>query len=175
MSMFKISLVNAKKSFKSYSIYLITVSLCIAFLCTIFTVSQDEQINDPRLHNMTTFQTLFIFTQVAVILLLFWFIRYMGKYIFNLRLKEFASYMLLGVENKNINFLFGLEQSILGLFSCALGIFLGSLLYTVLPKFVMSFLDLEYKVSPFLPASEVVKTLAVVFFIIDSKMSFAFV
>lgn len=165
MSMFKISLVNAKKSFKSYSIYLITVSLCIAFLCTIFTVSQDEQINDPRLHNMTTFQTLFIFTQVAVILLLFWFIRYMGKYIFNLRLKEFASYMLLGVENKNINFLFGLEQSILGLFSCALGIFLGSLLYTVLPKFVMYFLDLEYKVSPFLPASEVVKTLAVVFFI----------
>ena len=110
MSMFKISLVNAKKSFKSYSIYLITVSLCIAFLCTIFTVSQDEQINDPRLHNMTTFQTLFIFTQVAVILLLFWFIRYMGKYIFNLRLKEFASYMLLGVENKNINFLFGLNS-----------------------------------------------------------------
>ncbi|UTC61672.1 ABC transporter permease [Treponema sp. OMZ 787] len=161
--MFKLSVINAKKSFKDYSIYIITVALCIAFLCTIFTVSQDEQINNPRLRNMETFKALFSCAKVAVIFVLFWFIRYMGKYIFNLRLKEFASYMLLGVENKNINLLYGIEQAMLGLFSCALGLVLGSLLYTVLPKIVMSFLDLEYKTTLFLPVSEVVKTVLVVF------------
>ncbi len=175
--MFKLSLINAKKSFKNYSIYIITLACCIAFLFSVFIILQDEQINNPRLQRMRLFTSLFALAKISIICVLFWLINYMGKYILASRSKEFALYMLLGIENKNINILYAVEQLILSFISIILGLVLGALLYSILPKFIMLFLDLEYESSFFMPKEAVFKTIIIVFFIyifyiVKSKFKF---
>lgn len=160
--MFKLSLLNIKRSAKNYIMYLITIAFEIAFLITILACLQDKQLYDPMLHDIEIFIGLFRLSQAAVILVIIWLIRYMGKYILNLRSKEFATYMLLGVENKNINRLYGIEQFILGLIALPLGLLFGGALYAILPKIVLSLLELEYT-PKLLPPDAIIKTCLWVF------------
>lgn len=160
--MFKLSIINAKQSFKMYSIYLITLCLEIAFLTTLFAILQDEQFYNPRLYN-NMFSVLFILVNIIIILVIFWLIGYTGKYILRLRSKEFALYMLSGIENKNINLLYSLEQSIIGVVALVCGLILGGIFYAILPKLVMSFLGLHYTIRFILPLSVIFKTTIWVF------------
>ncbi|MEG2018788.1 MAG: FtsX-like permease family protein, partial [Clostridium sp.] len=66
--------------------------------------------------------TTYIITALLVVL-----IGYVNKYMIKRRKREFATYILLGIPQRNVAFMFFIETLVMGLGSIVFGIFFGTL------------------------------------------------
>jgi putative ABC transport system permease protein len=66
--------------------------------------------------------TTYIITGLLIVL-----IGYVNKYMMKRRKREFATYILLGIPQRNVAFMFFIETLVMGIVSIAFGIFLGTL------------------------------------------------
>jgi putative ABC transport system permease protein len=66
--------------------------------------------------------TTYIITGLLIVL-----IGYVNKYMMKRRKREFATYILLGIPQRNVAFMFFIETLVMGMVSIAFGIFLGTL------------------------------------------------
>ncbi|GAA0070935.1 ABC transporter permease [Clostridium sardiniense] len=134
----KLAISNAKKSIKDYLIYFITITLCVSLFYAFTSLSSssyefitEESYKFDMLKDILKYST-YIITALLVVL-----IGYVNKYMIRRRQREFATYILLGAEQKNVALMFFIETLIVGILAIILGIFIGTLFSQVVTALVL--------------------------------------
>lgn len=124
MSSFKIVMINFKRNFRTYGLYIMSMIFSVATYYNFLSMSFNPQFQDTKEISMyvsiasgaaTFFMTLF----------LVFFIIYSSNFFLNQRKKEIGLYSFMGVDNKKIGVIFASEGLLLGSISVVLGIFIG--------------------------------------------------
>ncbi len=124
----KLSLSNARRSIKDYVIYFVTLIICVSLFYAFMSLSSshyelitEDSYNFEMLKNILK-HTTYIITGLLIVL-----IAYVNKYMIKRRKREFATYILLGIPQRNVALMFFIETLVMDLVSIVLGIFLGTL------------------------------------------------
>lgn len=124
----KLSLSNARRSIKDYVIYFVTLIICVSLFYAFMSLSSshyelitEDSYNFEMLKNILKYTT-YIITGLLIVL-----IGYVNKYMIKRRKREFATYILLGIPQRNVALMFFIETLVMDFVSIALGIFLGTL------------------------------------------------
>lgn len=154
----KLALRNAKRSFKDYLIYMITVTLAFALVFSFNAAIFSDEINDLS-QSMNSFKMMVIFVSVIVVFIIGWLIHYTMRFMLEKRSKEFGTYAVLGINNKKIANLFFLENVILGFISLVLAFLLGIFLYQIIVAIIMNIFNMPYKITVDISLEAVLLTL----------------
>ena len=134
----KLAISNAKKSIKDYLIYFITITLCVSLFYAFTSLSSssyelitEESYKFDMLKDILKYST-YIITALLVVL-----VGHVNKYMIRRRQREFATYILLGAEQKNVALMFFIETLIVGIIAIVLGIFVGTLFSQVVTALVL--------------------------------------
>lgn len=142
----KLAIRNAKRSIKDYLVYLITVimsfSLIIAFNLIVYSKDVRELSS-----MMINFRLAVIEVSVLVVFVIGWLINYTMKFMLSKRSKEFGTYMILGIERKDIIKMFLIENIFLGVFAFVISIVLGYILSDLLTAVIMNIFEVQYKLN----------------------------
>lgn len=129
---------NAKKSIKDYLIYFITITICVSLFYAITSLSSssyelitEESYNFNNL-NLTLQYSTYVITAILILL-----VAYVNKYMIGRRKREFATYVLLGAEQKNVALMFFIESLVIGILAIVSGIFVGTLFSQVITALVL--------------------------------------
>ena len=142
----KLAIRNAKRSIKDYLVYLITVimsfSLVIAFNLIVYSKDVRELSS-----MMINFRLAVIEVSVLVVFVIGWLINYTMKFMLSKRSKEFGTYMILGIERKDIIKMFLIENIFLGIFAFVVSMVLGYILSDLLTAVIMNIFEVQYKLN----------------------------
>ncbi|MCR1897499.1 ABC transporter permease [Irregularibacter muris] len=134
----KLALNNAKRSLKDYVIYFVTLTICVSLFYAFLSLSSahyelitEDSYNFEMLKQIMKYAT-YVITGLLIVL-----IGYVNKYMIKRRKREFATYMLLGIPQKNVAFMFFIETLIMGIVSIILGVFLGTLFSQVVTALIL--------------------------------------
>ena len=119
---------NVRKSIKDYLIYFITIAICVSLFYAITSLSSssyelitEESYNFKALNLILKYST-YIITAILILL-----VAYVNKYMIKRRKREFATYVLLGAEQKSVALMFFIETIVIGVLAIISGIFVGTL------------------------------------------------
>ena len=105
----KLAKSNARKSIKDYLIYFITITICVSLFYAITSLSSSsyEFITEDS-YNFKTLQLILKYSTYVITAILILLIAYVNKYMIRRRQREFATYILLGAEQKSIAIIAGI-------------------------------------------------------------------
>lgn len=102
---YKLVLQNVKRSIREYAIYLITLIMAAAFMQAFNSLIFEREIK--KICSMGVFVGVMIgFAAVIVFCILTWLICYIVRFMMKKRSREFASYLMLGMEKRQIAAMF---------------------------------------------------------------------
>lgn len=124
----KLALSNARRSIKDYVIYFVTLIICVSLFYAFMSLSSShyELITEDS-YNFEYLKIMMKYTTYIITGLLIVLIGYVNKYMMKRRKREFATYISLGIPQRNVAFMFFIETLVMGMVSIAFGIFLGTL------------------------------------------------
>ncbi len=143
MTLSKLSLRNARRQAGDYLIYFVTVvmvcAMLYAFNCLVFS----EEIH--KLSNAMDDMTLVIeLASIAVVFIIGWLVSYTTGFMLSRRSRELGTYLLIGLENKQVARLFFLENLLVGGVALLFGIPLGNLGYQALRAILLTMFSAAY-------------------------------
>ena len=142
----KLAIRNVKRSLKDYLIYITTVIMAFSLIFAFNFVSFSNEITELS-EMMVNLKYAIIFVSIVIVFVIAWLINYTMRFMFSKRSKEFGTYMILGIEKKQINRLFILENLILGLLSFIISFFIGLVLGNLFSAIVMRLFEMPYQIS----------------------------
>ena len=142
----KLAIRNVKRSLKDYLIYIITVVMAFSLIFAFNFVSFSSDITELS-EMMENLKYAIIFVSCIIVFVIAWLINYTMKFMFSKRSKEFGTYMLLGIEKKDINKMFLSENIVLGLISFIISFFVGTVLGNIISAIVMNLFEMPYKIK----------------------------
>ncbi|MDH6364425.1 hypothetical protein M2139_001436 [Enterococcus sp. PF1-24] len=122
---FKLALRNAKRSITDYLIYIMTLIILFSIMLVANFIALIGNIQ-------AGFQTLALPLLITVILLIL--VNYINKFMLKQRSKEFANYLLLGLERNNLILLVLVEFVVIGIVCFFICILLGFLLTNLIAR-----------------------------------------
>lgn len=131
MKIFKLAIRNVMKSFREYSVYLLTLTfgVCIFYIFNSFKSQQVLLGNTEKLLNtLKELNALMGGISVFISIILGTLIIYANRFLIRRRKKEFGIYMTLGMEKREISYILTIETLTVGLLSLVIGLVLGSIL-----------------------------------------------
>ena len=143
MTLSKLSLRNARRQAGDYMIYFITVvmvcAMLYAFNCLVFS----GEIHDLSglLDNMTL---MIVLASIVVIFIIGWLVSYTTGFMLSRRSRELGTYLLIGLENRQVARLFFLENLSVGGVALLFGIPLGNLVYQALRAILLTMFSAPY-------------------------------
>lgn len=126
---FKMALMNVKKSYKDYLIYFLTLTFAIALFYIVNSVSAnilDEIIKSVTIRNITN--SIITTITYGITFGLLFLIVYANRFIMKRRYKELGLYILFGMSKKQVASIITVETIFVGIFSLIAGTILGALL-----------------------------------------------
>ncbi len=124
----KLALSNVRRSIKDYVIYFVTLIICVSLFYAFMSLSSSHyELITEDTYNFEYLKIMLKYTTYIVTGLLIVLIGYVNKYMIKRRKREFATYILLGIPQRNVAFIFFIETMVMGMISIAFGIFLGTL------------------------------------------------
>ncbi len=142
----KLAIRNVKRSIKDYLIYIITIVMAFSLIFAFNFVSFSSDITQLS-EMMENLKYAIIFVSCIIVFVIAWLINYTMKFMFEKRSKEFGTYMLLGIEKKDINKMFLSENIVLGLISFVISFFVGTILGNIISAIVMNLFEMPYKIK----------------------------
>lgn len=141
----KLSLRNARRSIRDYLIYLITMSgvaaLMFAFDSVIF--SKDVA---QMCANASVMGVMIGLATVFIMIIVSWLIHYMVRFMLEKRSREFGTYLILGMDQKEIARLYLMENLVMGGFAFLIGIVAGFFLEQGLLVLFYQLFSKEYQI-----------------------------
>lgn len=131
--LFKLSLRNAKRSMKDYLVYSITMISIVAFMFAFNSLLFSDVIAKVA-ELLVIARYSIVGTTIFVSVIVAWLINYMVHFMLEKRSREFGTYLLLGMDKKQVSRLYMGENMILGVIAFVIGIAVG----TVLMQFLMT-------------------------------------
>lgn len=139
---------NAKRSVKDYLVYIVTMTICVTLFYSFLSISSSYYKPDiGRQYNFTILSDGMKVAICAITLLLLFLIRFVNYYMLQRKQKEFAVQSVMGMEQKTIGRLFFAETFVMGMFSIALGIFLGMFCSQFITAMLLTSYGKSYKLS----------------------------
>lgn len=143
MTLSKLSLRNAKRQAGDYLIYFVTVvmvcAMLYAFNCLVFSAEIH------KLSGLLNTMTLtIVFASIAVVFIIGWLVSYTTGFMLSRRSRELGTYLLIGLENKQVARLFFLENLSVGGVALLFGIPLGNLVYQALRAILLTMFSTPY-------------------------------
>ncbi|MBS6023301.1 MAG: FtsX-like permease family protein [Paeniclostridium sordellii] len=124
----KLAISNAKKSIKDYLIYFITISICVSLFYAFTSLSSSSyELITEKSYNFENLEKMLKYSTYVITALLVLLIGYVNRYMIRRRQREFATYILLGAEQKSVALMFFIETLIIGIAAIIAGIFVGTL------------------------------------------------
>ena len=141
-----LSLRNAQRQAKDYLVYFVTIVLAAALLYAFNGLAVSQELRALS-RAMTQLPTAIVFTSIVVVCIFGWLVAYATRFMLTRRSRELGTYLLIGLEHKQVARLFFLENLAVGGCALVLGILLGSLLYQGLRAIVLALFGLPYQLS----------------------------
>ena len=134
----KLAKSNAKKSIKDYFIYFITITICVSLFYAITSLSSSNyELITEESYNFTALKLILQYSTYVITGILILLVAYVDKYMIRRRQREFATYILLGAEQKNVALMFFIETIVIGVFAIIAGIFIGTLFSQAITALVL--------------------------------------
>jgi len=142
----KLSLRNAKRQTGDYLIYFVTIIMAAALLYAFNGLVCSDEIMElsTRLSNLPIAITL---SSVVGVCIFGWLVSYATNFMLTRRSRELGTYILIGLENKQVARLFFLENLAVGAVAFLLGLLLGGLIYQILRALILSLFEQVYRFS----------------------------
>lgn len=139
----KLSLRNARRQAKDYLVYFVTNVLTAALIYAFNGLVFSEELLILS-HMMESLPLMVTLASIIVVCIMGWLVYYTTGFMLSRRSREFGTYILIGLENRQVARLFFLENLAVG--GCALvaGILLGNLIYQALRALVLTLFDMPY-------------------------------
>jgi len=139
----KLSLRNAKRQAGDYLIYFVTMVMVCAMLYAFNGLVFSAEIH--RLSDLLDNMTLaIILASIAVVFIIGWLVAYTTGFMLSRRSRELGTYLLIGLENKQVARLFFLENLSVGGIALLFGIPLGNLVYQALRAILLTMFSTPY-------------------------------
>ena len=143
----KQALRNVHRQLANYFIYFITVAGTVAMLFAvvnvIFSKNMSQMIMAASLRQALIGVVVFICMVVAFVL------SYATAFMLRLRLREFGTYLTLGMTHKNLLTIFVAETTAICLLALAVGIALGLFVYQGLMALMMQLMDMHFTLAAY--------------------------
>jgi hypothetical protein len=142
----KLSLRNAKRQAQDYLVYFITVVMAAALLYSFNALTFSQEIKTLS-KSMEMLPVMIALATVVVVCVFGWLVAYATKFMLLRRGRELGTYLLIGLENRQVARLFFLENLAVGGCALALGTALGGLLYQAFRAMALALFKLPYTFS----------------------------
>lgn len=159
----KLAIRNVKRSLKDYIIYIVTVVMAFSLIFAFNFVSFSKEITELS-EAMDNLKYAVIFVSIIIVFVIAWLINYTMRFMFEKRSKEFGTYMILGIEKKQINRLFLLENLILGIIAFIISFFIGIIFGNLFSAIVMNLFEMPYQISLQVTATPIL--LSILYFVL---------
>lgn len=117
----KLAFRNARRSFRDYLVYLITITLSFSLIFAFNLVAQSDEVTFLA-EGMSAFRTMLLFVNAVIVFVICFLINYTTKFMLEKRSRELGIYMLLGIRKGSITKMFVGENLILGCFALLLSL-----------------------------------------------------
>ena len=142
----KLSARNAKRQAKDYLVYFVTVVMAAALLYSFNALTFSQEIKTLS-EGMKMLSFMIALATVVVVCVFGWLVAYATKFMLLRRGRELGTYLLIGLENRQVARLFFLENLAVGGCALALGTVLGGLLYQAFRALTLALFKLPYRFS----------------------------
>ena len=112
----KLAVRNAKRSARDYLIYLVTVTFSLSMVYAFNLIVFSSEIRNLS-YGMSAMTGTIIFISLIIVFVIGWLICYMTRFILEKRSREFGTYLLLGIPNRDVASLFVRENLLMGAIS----------------------------------------------------------
>ncbi len=146
MTLSELSFRNARRQAKDYLVYFVTVVMAAALLYSFNGLVFSREINTLST-SISTLPMMIAMASVVVVCVFGWLVAYATRFMLLRRGQELGTYLLIGLENRQVARLFFLENLTVGGFALLLGTALGGLLYQALRAIVLTLFGLPYTFS----------------------------
>lgn len=143
--LYKLSIRNAKRSMKDYLIYMITMAGVAAFMYA-FNSLIFSDIVQKMWETIMVMTAMIGIVTLFIILIVAWLINYMVHFMLEKRSREFGTYLLLGMNKKQISKLYMRENMLLGTASFVAGILAGTVLQQILMNIFYHLFSQDYQI-----------------------------
>lgn len=135
----KLALGNAKKSIKDYLIYFITITICVSLFYAFMSLSSSSyELITEKSYKFEVLKAILKYSTYVITGVLIILVGYVNKYMMKRRQREFATYILLGSEQKSVALMFFIETLIVGVMAIMCGICIGTLFSQVVTAIVLT-------------------------------------
>jgi len=141
-----LSLRNAKRQARDYLVYFVTMVMTAALIYAFNGLVFSQEMQDLG-RMMESMPTAVILASIVVVCIIAWLVQYTTNFMLSRRSRELGTYILIGLENKQVAKMFFRENLIVGGAALVPGILLGNLLYQVLRALVLSLFGKSYRFS----------------------------
>lgn len=143
MTLFKLSLRNARRQARDYLVYFVTTVLSAALLYAFngLVFSRELQELSSTLKSLPLVVTL---ASIAAVCIMGWLVSYTTSFMLSCRSRELGTYILMGLESRQAARLFLLENLAVGAVALTLGILLGNLIYQILRALILALFHTRY-------------------------------
>ena len=146
VTLFKLSVRNAKRQARDYLIYFVTVVMAAALLYSFNALTFSQEISTLS-KSMEMLPFMIALATVVVVCVFGWLVAYATKFMLLRRGRELGTYLLIGLENKQVAQLFFRENLAVGGCALVLGTVLGGLLYQAFRAMALALFKLPYTFS----------------------------
>lgn len=134
----KLAKSNIKKSIKDYLIYFITITICVSLFYAITSLSSSSyELITEESYNFRSLKLILQYSTYIITAILILLVAYVNKYMIRRRKIEFATYVLLGAEQKSVTLMFFIETVVIGILAIIAGIFVGTLFSQAITAIVL--------------------------------------
>ena len=138
----KLALRNAKRSFKDYIVYIVTMTIIFALVIAFNIMATSGELL-ASLQGLNILIMFIVLSSFLIFLIVIWLVKYMTSFMLTKRSREFAIYMLQGITKKQIRRMFRKESLLLGAICFAIAIIPGQLLQTAFLDIIFSLVGLD--------------------------------
>lgn len=146
MTLSELSLRNARRQAKDYLVYFVTIVMAAALVYAF-----NGLVFSRELHNlatmMDTMPIIIILTSIVVVCIIGWLVHYTTGFMLARRSRELGTYILIGLESRQVARLFFMENLAVGGLALALGVLLGNLLFQALRAVTLALFHAPYTFS----------------------------
>ncbi len=143
MTLSRLSLCNAKRQASDYMIFFVTIVMVCAMLYAFNSLACSKEV--LKLSDMMSNLTLVIvLSSLVIVCIIGWLVSYTTGFMLSRRSRELGTYLLIGLENKQVARLFFLENLLVGGVALLFGVWLGNLVYQALRAILLTMFGAPY-------------------------------
>lgn len=142
-----LALRNVRRSLRDYLIYFVTLTLVVALMAAFLALGFSPDVLGLS-ENMSMLRTGTVIMSMLVALLASFVVGYAIRFMLDGRRREFALYVLMGMERRQVQALFLGEHVVLGMAAFVVGAAMGGVISGVLAQLVMNIFKLPHTYAP---------------------------